>query len=498
MAENREEGGRANPQEQYGYEVTHAVAQVHELIADDSTEASVVGIGGRVVAIRHFGGVAFADVRDNTGVIQVKAHRGETPEEGTPEFSAFTKLNKGDWIGVTGLTGKSGKDNTPNILVGDWATLAATQIDFPNTRQGVRNPDTRARQRYLDLAANPESNRRFQACSEIVRLTRSMLADEDFIEVNTGILQAVYGGANAKPFTTHHNTLDMKAYLRIATELRLKEVVVGGYPKVFELGPDFRNEGMDADHSPEFTMVEIYAAYWDYRHQMALTERLVGGLAFALHGDTSITYQGKAVDLSAPWRRATMDDLVSEATGEEVNINVGARRLRALANRHGVDFDNSAGPGRLLAGLYEATVEDTLQGPIFVTDYPEEISPLARSHRSRPGYTERFEGFVAGSELCNGYTELNDAETQYIRFLEQDARRGQDAEAMPIDHDYVRALMYGLPPTAGLGIGMDRLAMLLTDAPTIRDVILFPLMRPDGFKVDPATFREPQKSARSK
>jgi lysyl-tRNA synthetase class 2 len=291
------------------------------------------------------------------------------------------------------------------------------------------------------------------------------------------MLQPIHGGASARPFITHHNALDAEMYLRIAPELYLKRLVVGGLTKVYEIGKDFRNEGMSPRHNPEFTMLEAYAAYWDYEGHMGLTEELVRKLALDLHHTDQITYQGEAVDLSAPWRRATMDELVSKAVGQAVSVDTRLGTLRRMARANGVAVDPEDGQGSILSGLYEKLVESKLRGPIFVTDYPVEVSPLARGHRSRPGYTERFEGLVVGRELCNGYTELVDARTQYQRFLDQERRSGRDGEAMRMDLDYVYALQHGLPPTAGLGIGVDRLAMLLTNAASIRDVILFPTLR---------------------
>jgi lysyl-tRNA synthetase class 2 len=318
--------------------------------------------------------------------------------------------------------------------------------------------------------------------SATVSYVRRFLDDLGFVEVETPILQTLHGGAAAKPFTTHHNALDMELYLRIAPELYLKRLVVGGMTRVFEIGKDFRNEGMSPKHNPEFTMLEVYAAYWDGAKQMELTEQLVAGASEKINGTTIITNNGREVNLTPPWPRRTMDGLVSEALGQEVSLETPYEDLVELAQKHGVEVKPSYGPGKLLLEIYEKVVEDDLWGPIFVTDYPAEVSPLARDHRSRPGYTERFEAIVAGRELCNGFSELNDPEIQYRRFQDQERASQDDKETMPMDYDYIRALQYGLPPTAGLGIGIDRLVMLLTDTNSIRDIILFPTMRPDNFK----------------
>jgi lysyl-tRNA synthetase class 2 len=301
------------------------------------------------------------------------------------------------------------------------------------------------------------------------------------MEVETPVLQPIYGGAAARPFVTHHNTLDMELYMRVAPELYLKRLVIGGFTKVFEIGKVFRNEGISTKHNPEFTMMEAYAAYWDHTNQMRLTEKLFETVALELHGTTSIEYQGREVDLSTPWERKPMDSMVSERLGDEFTVDTALNKLRSVCESFEIEFDNKDRQGKLIQKLYEKLVEDDLWGPIFVTEYPEEISPLARGHRTRPGYTERFEGIVAGKEVCNGFSELNDPRDQYFRFLEQEDSADRDDESMKMDFDYIRALKYGLPPTAGLGIGIDRLVMLMTNAPSIRDVILFPTNRPDGY-----------------
>ena len=461
------------PENQYTFEGAVDSAEVRRAIEDGETE-NEVAVAGRLMALRDQGKIVFADVRDQEGSIQVIANSDDTPD-----FTDFSKITTGDWIGVRGLPGTS-RRGEPSIFVKDWAILAETELPFPS-KQGLRDPETIARQRYLDLAVNPDSLERFKTRSKITSLVRRNLEDQGFIEVETPTLQTIYGGAAARPFSTHHNTLDMELYLRIAPELYLKRLVVGGMTRVFEMGKVFRNEGISQRHNPEFTMMEVYAAYWDYEQQMQLTENLVSGIARELTGSPVISYQGREVDLTTPWERAPMDKLVSEKIGRDVSVDTDRDELVALCEEHDVEVEDSYGTGKLLLELYEKLVEGELWGPVFVTEYPKEVSPLARSHRSRPGYTERFEGIVAGSEICNGFSELNDPKEQYYRFKDQERASEHDEEAMPMDYDYVRALKYGLPPTAGLGIGIDRLVMLMTDTSSIRDVILFPTMKPDGY-----------------
>ena len=344
----------------------------------------------------------------------------------------------------------------------------------------MTDPDLRYRQRYVDLWVTEEARTAFRQRSAIVASIRRWLGERDFIEVETPMLHPIPGGALAKPFVTHHNALDADLYLRIAPELYLKRLVVGGMERVFEIGRVFRNEGMSTRHNPEFTMLELYWAYADHNDMMTLTEELVAAAATDVIGSTTIDYDGREVDLSTPWRRATMEELIFEHAGVEVSLDTPIDELRALCDRFGVDTRAHYGPGKLILEIYEKTTESELWGPIFVTDYPVEVSPLSREHRDRPGYTERFEAIVAGRELCNGFSELTDPVVQRERFEAQEADGDAgDEEAMVVDEDYLRALEYGLPGTAGLGIGIDRLIMLLTGTTTIRDVVLFPTLRPE-------------------
>ena len=440
-----------------------------------SETGTEVTIAGRLMLRRVQGKLAFGTLQDPTGRIQLFA-----PSQVTPDFDEFCGLSLGDWVGVTGevMTTKRGE---LSVKVADWVRLAETQRSFPDKWHGITDPDLRYRQRYVDLWVSEESRRTFVMRSRIVSMIRRFLDDEGYIEVETPMLHPIPGGALAKPFVTHHNALDQDMYLRIAPELYLKRLVVGGIERVFEIGRVFRNEGVSTRHNPEFTMLEMYEAYGDYHRYMDLTEALVAMLANELLGTTKVSYGGREIDLGLGWTRASIAELTSEQVGTEVGVDMPRAELARLCEQHEIPMKESYGTGKLLLELYEKTTESTLWNPTFVTDYPTEVSPLSRVHRSNPLLTERFEGIVAGRELCNGFSELTDPSTQLDRFMDQAAQRDSgDEEAMPIDADYVRALEYGLPPTVGLGIGIDRLVMLLADAASIRDVVLFPTLRPEG------------------
>lgn len=432
----------------------------------------VVSIAGRLMLRRVQGKLAFVTLADSTGRIQLFA-----PAATTPDFDGFCALDLGDWIGVRGevMTTRRGE---LSVRVDEWVLLAHTRRSFPDKFHGLSDVDTRYRQRYVDLWVTDEARETFAARSRVLSFTRRFLEDRGYLEVETPVFHPIPGGGTATPFTTHHNALDAELYLRIAPELYLKRLVVGGFEKVFEIARVFRNEGISNRHNPEFTMLECYEAYGDYHVHMELTETLVAQLAVELHGTTTVTYDGREVNLAAPWRRATMAELTSAQVGEEVSVHSDPAALGALCEDHGVPTESGWGPGKLLLELYEKTTEATLWDPTFVMDYPAEVSPLSRSHRDDPDLVERFEGIVVGRELCNGFSELTDPDEQRSRFEAQAALRDAgDAEAMAVDRDYLRALDYGLPPTVGLGIGVDRLVMLLTGSPTIRDVILFPTLR---------------------
>jgi lysyl-tRNA synthetase class 2 len=458
----------------YRFERTATAADIQARFPDlePGTETGeVVTVAGRLMLRRVQGKLAFGTLQDGSGRIQLFAQAASTPE-----FDAFGSLSLGDWIGVTGqvMTTRRGE---LSVAVESWTLLAEAARPFPDKWHGLTDPDTRYRQRYVDLWVSEEAQA-LRVRSRVLSAIRRWLEDRDFVEVETPTFHPIPGGAAAKPFVTHHNALDMDLFLRIAPELYLKRLVVGGFEKVFELARVFRNEGLSPRHNPEFTMLELYEAYADYGDMMRLTEELVAHLAVLVRGSTVFEYDGRELDLTVPWRRASLTELVQEAIGEPVTLD--REQLARQCAEHHVPIKDDWGPGKLLLELYEKTTESTLWGPVFVTDYPKEVSPLARDHRELPGMVERFEGIVAGRELCNAFSELTDATEQRARFEDQARQKAAgDEEAMVVDDDYVRALEYGLPPTGGLGIGIDRLVMLLTGMTTIRDVILFPTLRPE-------------------
>ena len=455
-------------------------ARVEKLIADyanldPATETDdVVTIAGRLMLRRVQGKLAFGTLDDGSGRIQLFA-----PSKTTAEFDQFCDLNLGDWIGVTGIVMTTRRGEL-SVRVDSWTRLAEARRPFPDKWHGISDTDTRYRQRYVDLWVSPEARNVFKIRSKMMSLTRSFLETRGAIEVETPMFHPIPGGANARPFTTHHNALDLDLYLRVAPELYLKRLTVAGFEKVFEIGRVFRNEGVSTRHNPEFTMLELYEAYADYEDIMQLVEELVEYLAVELTGSTILKIDDQELDVARPWRRATMVELIEEAIGTTLSLDTPLDELRAVAADHEVPIKESYGPGKLILEIYEKTTESALWGPVYVTDYPIEVSPLSREHRSEAGMTERFEAILAGRELCNGFSELIDPEQQRLRFEEQAAQNASgDDEAMLVDEDYLRALEYGLPPTGGVGIGMDRLAMLLTGTTSIRDVVLFPTLRPE-------------------
>jgi lysyl-tRNA synthetase class 2 len=461
----------------YRFEVdsTAAGLQAEHGELEDGEETGVIAtVAGRLMLKRDQGKIVFGVVQDGTGRIQIFA-----PAKTTPDFEDFTKLSLGDWIGVTGEVIKTRRGEL-SIRPSAWTMLAPTRRPFPDKWHGITDPDTRYRQRYVDMWVSEESNAALRARSRIMSLTRRWLEDRAFMEVETPIFHSIASGAMARPFTTHHNALDIDLFLRIAPELYLKRLTVGGFERVFEIGRVFRNEGISTRHNPEFTMLELYWAYADYTDIMELVEQLVSHLALEICGTTTIDYDGRELELAAPWKRASMTELIAEHTGLTLSVDMDRDELAAIAREQSVEVKDHYGPGKLILEIYEKTTESQLWGPVFVTDYPKEVSPLSRDHREHPGLTERFEAIVAGRELCNAFSELIDPDEQLARFEDQEADRAAgDAEAMGMDLDYIRALEYGMPPTGGLGIGMDRLVMLLTGSTTIRDVVLFPTLRPE-------------------
>jgi lysyl-tRNA synthetase class 2 len=461
----------------YRFDRTHSTDEVRATYGGIEAGAEtgvVVSVAGRVMLVRPMGKVAFAELRDSSGSLQLLALAAVTED-----FESFTKLSLGDWVGATGEVMSTRKGEL-SVKVTAWSLLAEARLGFGDKWHGVADVDVRYRRRYLDLWTNESTRAVFQLRSRLLSLTRQWLEARGFVEVETPVFHRIPGGAMAKPFVTHHNALGTDLYLRVAPELYLKRLVVGGFERVFEIARVFRNEGLSPRHNPEFTMLELYAAYWDYHDLMELTESLVPWLAEELRGTMQLSYGGRALDFTPPWRRATLSELVEEQTGRHLDVRMGVAALRSAADDLGVPWEPRYGPGKLLLEIYEKTTEARLWGPVFVCDYPAEVSPLSRAHREVPGLVERFEAIVAGRELCNAFSELVDPDEQRKRFEEQAAERAAgDDEAMMVDEDYLRALAYGLPPTAGIGIGIDRLVMLLADVPSIRDVVLFPTLGPE-------------------
>ena len=442
-------------------------------LTDGEESGVTVKVAGRVMLLRAQGKLAFGTLRDSSGEIQLFALSAVAHE-----FEAFTKLHLGDWVGVEGEVVRT-KRGELSVKVGFWQVLAEARQNFGDKWAGIADFDLRYRHREADLWANPETRVSLTRRSQVLQSIRRNLWDQEFMEVETPMLNGIPTGAAARPFVTHHNALGSDFFLRIAPELWLKRLVVGGYERVFEMGRVFRNEGISPRHNPEFTMLELYVAYWDYENMMTLTEELCAQVALDVLGTTEITYQGRDFSFKTGWPRRSMAELASEAVGEDVSVHTPMDRLTKLLNDRDVKVHVSWGAGRCLSELFEATAEADIWNPMFVTEHPLEISPLARGHRRDPLLTERFEAFATGRELANGFSELNDPDVQRARFEDQArlAAAGDD-EAMQIDHDYIKALEWGLPPTAGLGIGIDRLAMLIADASNIREVIAFPTLKP--------------------
>ncbi|MXW42961.1 MAG: lysine--tRNA ligase [Acidimicrobiia bacterium] len=457
------------------FEIT--TAECHQRYGDIEVGTEIgqtAAVAGRIMLRRVQGKLTFATLQDATGRIQLFA-----PTKTTPDYDDFCGLSLGDWVRVSGEVMKTRKGEL-SIKVAQWELLASARRSFPDKWHGLADPDTRFRQRYVDLWVTEQARQTFQMRSKMMSLTRRWLEERRFIEVETPVFHPVPGGALARPFVTHHNALDMTLFLRVAPELYLKRLVVGGIERVYEIARVFRNEGISTRHNPEFTILELYWAYADYRAIMELLEELVVHLAVELRGTTKLSYGGRELDLTPPWPRVRFIDLLTTHSGLDVNLNTPLEDLRSHCVDREILVEDRWGPGKLLLELYEKTTEPELWGPVFVCDYPKEVSPLAQEHRDHPGWVERFEAILAGRELANAFSELTDPDEQRIRFEDQAAELAAgDAEAMALDHDYLRALEVGLPPTGGLGIGMDRLVMLLADVPSIRDVILFPTLRPE-------------------
>ncbi len=436
-------------------------------------------VAGRVMAMRKFGKAAFCTLTDASGQIQAYI---KSDIVGEALFDTFRKWDIGDIVGIEGHLFKT-KVGELSVQAATITMISKSLRPLPDKWHGLSDVETRYRQRYVDLIVSPATRETFRKRVEIIRLIREYLNGRDYLEVETPMMQPIPGGATAKPFRTHHKALDMDLYLRIAPELYLKRLLVGGFERVFEINRNFRNEGLSTRHNPEFTMLEFYQAYATYHDLIDLTEEMLAGVCEKVNGTLQISYQGTAVDLTPPWRRLTMDQALVEIAGIDPATLADEGRLRALATARGIALDDQAGPGKVKTELFELLVEERLINPTFITAYPTEVSPLARRNEEDPSVTDRFELFITGRELANGFSELNDPMDQRQRFEEQIANRGDDDEIHPeLDDDYLRALEYGMPAAAGEGIGIDRLVMLLTDAPSIRDVIFFPHLKPEARK----------------
>ena len=453
-------------------------AQYGEMSKEElDPQAVPVKIAGRMMLKRQMGKASFATIQDTTGQIQLYLNNKGVSQE---VLDAFNHWDMGDIIGAEGTLFKTNHGEL-TVRVSQIRLLSKSLRPLPDKHKGLSDQETKYRQRYVDLIANPDSRDVFIKRSQIVQAVRSYMVSEQYLEVETPMMHPIPGGAAAKPFVTHHNALDMPLYLRIAPELYLKRLVVGGLERVFEINRNFRNEGMSVRHNPEFTMMEFYEAFSDYERMMQMTEGVIRAASRAVNGTAKIQYNGKEVDLESPFERLTIVGAIKKFnphyTDEQLN---DAEWLKKEIVKHGEDLPHASGLGSLQLALFEGCAESKLWNPTFIVDYPVEVSPLARASDTKAGLTERFELFVVGRELANGYSELNDPEDQAARFKSQVAQKDAgDDEAMHYDADYIRAMEYGLPPTGGCGIGIDRLVMLLTNAQTIRDVVLFPQMRPE-------------------
>ena len=461
----------------YKYDKTHSNGELQKKYAHlENGEETVdrVAVAGRVMALRNSG--MFIDLQDPSGKIQVFSHKENLSEE---QMTALKLVDIGDIIGAEGTIRRTPRGEL-SVKNTTFCILGKSLLPLPEKYHGLTDTETRYRQRYLDLIMNEESRDTLVKRSKIIAAIRKLLVDKGFLEVETPILQGIAGGASAKPFVTHHNTLDMDMYLRIAPELYLKRLIVGGLSeKVFELNRNFRNEGISPRHNPEFTMMELYQAYADYNDMMDITEEIVITAAQEVLGTTKITFQGTEIDLTGPWARKTMIECVTEATGVDFNQIATDEEARAKAKELGVNVEDYETWGSVVEQVFEVKVEHTLIQPIHITDYPREISPLAKEHRDNPRLVERFETRINGWEVANAFSELSDPLDQRQRFEAQMAQREHgDDEAHQMDEDYITALEYGMPPAGGLGVGIDRLIMILTDSPNIRDVIAFPTLKP--------------------
>ena len=461
----------------YRFLYTHRAADIAAQFDELSEKETEVKMAGRIMAIRGHGKTCFMDMQDKTGRIQVYVRKDVIGEE---NYALIKLMDIGDTVGITGTAFRTHMGEL-SIKANSVEMLSKSLRPLPEKWHGLKDVETRYRQRYVDLIVNPEVRDTFVKRSQIIRSVREVLDSHDFLEVETPILNNIAGGAAARPFISYHNALDMQVYMRIAPELYLKRLIVGGMDRVYEMGRVFRNEGIDNRHNPEFTSVEIYQAFADYRDMMDLTEEVVVKTAEKVLGTTTINYEGTTIELASPWKRMSMIEAVKEYSGKDFTDVTDLEEARAIAKELNVAIEPSFGIGKIINACFEEYVEDKLIQPTFITGHPKEISPLAKSNPENPEITDRFEAYIYGREICNGFTELNDPIDQKERFLKQvEERANGDEEANMMDEDFVNALEYGLPPTGGLGIGIDRLVMFLTNSSTIRDVLFFPTMKPLG------------------
>lgn len=451
------------------YELHHKFGKIE---AGEVLENEQFRIAGRLMTKRPMGKAAFFNIQDQSGKMQCYLKKVELDDV---SLESYENIDIGDIVGIDGYVFKSKKGEL-SLRVKEFKILCKTLEPLPEKFHGIQDIELKYRYRHLDLIMDPESRKVFETRSKIISEIRSFLNDRGFLEVETPVLQPIYGGAAAYPFSTHHRALDMKLYLKISPELYLKRLIVGGFEKVYEVGKNFRNEGIDRSHNPEFTMLEWYEAYTDYEYQMNQFEELVAHLARTITGSTRVTYQGKEIDFTPPWRRLTVYDGVREYAGidpETATEDEMFTKLKSL----GSDLEKPSSKGEMTMELFELSAESELIQPTFITDFPVEVSPLTKMHRSKPNLVERFEPICASMEIGNSYSELNDPEDQLKRLKEQEAKRVVDEEAQPMDEDFMHAIDVGMPPTGGVGIGVERIVMLLTDRPSIRDILLFPTMK---------------------
>lgn len=470
----------------YEFDVSHRTAELRESFDDLAAREAVVRVAGRLVAQRGHGKAAFGQIEDAAGRIQIYCREDELGREA---YAFYLDLDLGDFVGVEGVPFRT-RTGEMTVKAGALTLLAKSLRPIPEKWHGLKDVETRYRRRYIDLVANPEVRRVFVVRARLVTALRRFLDARGFLEVETPILQPIYGGAFARPFTTRHEALDADLYLRISNEIYLKRLIVGGFERVYEIGKDFRNEGIDRSHSPEFTQLECYQAYADYHDMMDLFEAMMAEAAREITGGLTVRFAGHEVDFTPPWPRVPFMGAISELAGEEVS-GLDAAGCRRLAARLGVETPPGAGAGKVLDEIFSERIQPGLIRPTFVIDHPRELSPLAKAKRGAPELVERFEPVIAGLEVGNAFTEQNDPEAQERAFArQQELRRAGDLEAQMTDEDFLQALQIGMPPTGGLGVGIDRVAMILTDSRNIRDVILFPQLRPEEGRAEPGDEEE--------